>query len=429
MSPVTPETVQDRKGWKVTALGRMIHPVRMRPTHPLPDPIDVAAAPKIKKAGAKEKRKKPKEPPSRARRRTIDPTKFGSNHLKGAFLDAVVAYPDTAIRAAELVRPTSPIDSSDTDSSGPEHELLSEDQEEVLPVPSMPTPVARSAPSSHKSAQVAQKAQPKIQQKPSSTALPLDNDLLQEKNASLGLLQSLFGGKDDDWCGKESLSDVDMDEAREAPPMTTEVVDDLEVVSRTDASASSDDESEGEMLDVQSAAVVVSPEPASAKPSALQGPEPKTKLKDLFAHREDEGGFSLLGHLDLDDELDEDDLNLGTAQPQIVQPVAEPMPTSTHVLTRPRAQAGFLSLDAKEPLFFPIPPEERASIKGKVKDFFDVARERGVDWRSFRRTQTEEEIKQRWEDNKKELTQEWKRRHREAIKSKRRRGGFDGGAE
>ena len=138
-------------------------------------------------------------------------------------------------------------------------------------------------------------------------------------------------------------------------------------------------------------------------------------------------GFSLLGHLDIDDELDEHAPDFTLPQAPITRVVEEP--TAAHVLVRPTNRAGFLTLDTKEPLFFPISEEERDHIKGKVRDILDVARENGVDWRNFRRTQTEEEIKSRWEQNKKNLTQEWKRRHREAIKSRRRRGGYDGGAE
>jgi len=32
----------------------------------------------------------------------------------------------------------------------------------------------------------------------------------------------------------------------------------------------------------------------------------------------------------------------------------------------------------------------------------------------------------RWEEAKGDLTRDWKRRHREAVKSRRRRGGVDG---
>lgn len=39
----------------------------------------------------------------------------------------------------------------------------------------------------------------------------------------------------------------------------------------------------------------------------------------------------------------------------------------------------------------------------------------------FCRTEDEDERKERWEKNKKELTAEFKRRHREAVKKKRRK--------
>ena len=77
------------------------------------------------------------------------------------------------------------------------------------------------------------------------------------------------------------------------------------------------------------------------------------------------------------------------------------------------------------PLFFPLPEDARAGTRGRVKDLLDVAKERGCDWRNFCRTETPEEIRQRWDEQKGELTQEWKRRHREAVKSRRRRGGAD----
>ena len=86
-----------------------------------------------------------------------------------------------------------------------------------------------------------------------------------------------------------------------------------------------------------------------------------------------------------------------------------------------------LSADAKVPLFFPFGPDDRQSAKGRVKDPFDVFTSKGWDWRNFCRTETPEQTKQWWEEVKGDLTKDWKRRHREAIKSRRRRGGNDGG--
>jgi hypothetical protein len=136
-------------------------------------------------------------------------------------------------------------------------------------------------------------------------------------------------------------------------------------------------------------------------------------------------GFSLLGHLDLDLELDDDVLDpiLNIAPTQTV--VEEPTPPPTANTTVGKSNRRF-TLDPSLPLFFPLSDEVRASFKGRAKDPIDVAKERGWDWRTFCRTQTSEEIRQRWESRKVELTKDWKRRHREAVKSRRRRGGVDG---
>ena len=99
MSLVTPENVHLRPQWRVTALGRLVRPVRMRPMHPLDPPIDLSkSAEKRKIKGQKEKevvkgkeekptKKRKREPPTRARRRTIDPLQWGSQHIVGVFLE------------------------------------------------------------------------------------------------------------------------------------------------------------------------------------------------------------------------------------------------------------------------------------------------------------------------------------------------------
>lgn len=102
------------------------------------------------------------------------------------------------------------------------------------------------------------------------------------------------------------------------------------------------------------------------------------------------------------------------AAAESIQPTSLPSSTT--------AQVRF-TLDQSAPLFFPIPEDQRTGFRGRVKDPLDVAREKGWDWRKFGRTQTAEEIRQKWEEQKVELTKDWKRRHREAIKSRRRRGG------
>ncbi len=95
MSLVTAENVNERPGWKVTPMGRIIRPVRIRPEHPLGEPLEVKKVKrKLKDDGKgddkgeekKKRKKREKQPDTRARRKTIDPTRWGSVHLKGMFL-------------------------------------------------------------------------------------------------------------------------------------------------------------------------------------------------------------------------------------------------------------------------------------------------------------------------------------------------------
>lgn len=87
-------------------------------------------------------------------------------------------------------------------------------------------------------------------------------------------------------------------------------------------------------------------------------------------------------------------------------------------------------LDANRPLFFPVTlssgADDRLHTGWRSKaplDFIILAHERG--WaEGFHRTDSAEDIKKRWENCKVDLTREWKRRHREAVKSARRRGGL-----
>jgi hypothetical protein len=126
----------------------------------------------------------------------------------------------------------------------------------------------------------------------------------------------------------------------------------------------------------------------------------------------------LLGHLDLDLDLElDDDLNFA-APVQANGPVDE-APVSLAEPLAPTATAGW-SFDPTDTLFFPREPGAR---RGRAKDL----REAGPDWIAvgFFRTETDAKIRSRWDSTKLDLTREWKRRHREAVKSRRRRGGAD----
>jgi hypothetical protein len=69
-------------------MGRIIRPVRIRPEKPLSAVISSAST--AGKKDGKKKREREKLELVRARRRTIDPTKWDSQHLNGAFLESIV---------------------------------------------------------------------------------------------------------------------------------------------------------------------------------------------------------------------------------------------------------------------------------------------------------------------------------------------------
>lgn len=290
MSLVTPENVAERGGWKVTPLGRLIRPIRMRPEHPLPEPIVVASSTTKVKAGKDDKpkkKKRAKEPTTRARRQTIDPMKFGSQHLKGVFLEnAVVASVSTRVAKPLLVEPEV---LSEDDSSTTEDESSSADEAEVVAEEKIALPPPSTVP-------VRIPPTPTPQPAAAKPSLPTTNpltDLLQEKNSALDVLQSLFGGKDDaEWGDRESLdSDIDMDTLPQRTSAVADEDDDIEVVpmdvDNLPVLAPSRETQEAEEESVT--------ESESSPPPREKTPPPKptksTKLKDLFAPRDDESLF------------------------------------------------------------------------------------------------------------------------------------------
>ncbi|KAK7012788.1 hypothetical protein R3P38DRAFT_3208721 [Favolaschia claudopus] len=390
MTLVTPDTAANRPGWKVTEMGRIVRPLRMRPAHPLPPPLVSA----VKKTDTG-KPKKRRDPDSRARRRTIDPTRWGSVHLKGVFLE----------NAGQVPVNEDIIGSDESSESEDEEE---EEALEVVPPPRLPV--------------VAQKPPPAVTPSPAPPPPPSfappkstpfaapaspEVDLSTEKTHSLALLQSLFGSRSDaDWVGRESVgSDVDEEELRkvgggqgyiggeedgvEYVPM--EVDGDVVLPFAGAAEAEEDDKEEEEDKEQE-----VLPAPQR------QAPTQATKLKDLFAAKAPEASFSLLGHLDLDLDLDlelDDDLVVPSSTthapiPHHQAPAPEPPALQVYIP---------ITLDPKEALFFP------------TSSFAFSRTDHG-----FYKTQTDAEIRAQWEGEKVGLTQGWKRRWREAGKSHKR---------
>ena len=113
------------------------------------------------------------------------------------------------------------------------------------------------------------------------------------------------------------------------------------------------------------------------------------------------------------------------------QPTEHYQPTSSSSHTKRTATF----LDPKQVLFFPLSSTSSSSIaKARPRDPLEFAKEQGCYWRdpavAFYRTNTEEEIRKRWEEERGELTRGWKKRSREAGKVRRRRkGGIEDGLE
>jgi hypothetical protein len=318
MTFVTPENVAGRGGWKVTPLGRLIRPIRMRPEHPLPEQILPTTKSKSKgkqvKGGETKKKRRIREPPTRARRRTIDPLKYGSQQLKGVFLENVAVAPVASKRVdilgaqafQEMGSESEESSDESEDEEGSEEDGADQMEIETKVVPQRqerevkPTTPPLSSPVPSKVFTPASIPTPK----PAPTATSNGTDLTEEKNATLGLLQSLFGNAD--WGGAEDLgSDVDMDELAGSARVLrdAEVEDDIEIVpSDADVKAMSIeylDERELEPEDEETVAALehssaeTSVAVLSSEPTSAPAPKP-SKLKDLFAPREEEGMYAII---------------------------------------------------------------------------------------------------------------------------------------
>ena len=143
---------------------------------------------------------------------------------------------------------------------------------------------------------------------------------------------------------------------------------------------------------------------------------PQTALKDMFAPTS--GGFSLMAQLGDDIEMDES-LDIPISAPGVAkqEPELEPLTSSSRAMFTP---------DPSEPLFFASfadsTGEAQAGNRAKSRDIFQVDREK-EGWKGFWAQESDAEMKEIWQNTKLGLTHEWKRRHREAKKHRRRRGG------
>ena len=283
MSLVTPENASSRSGWHITPMGRIVHPIRMRPEKPLP-PMSTAAS---STTGNKKKRKREKGKPVRARRRTIDPTKWDSQHLKGAFLDSIVVADDDD--NPPVTMPSQPLTSEARDVS----DLSSGEEEEDEPQSSEPeSVVGRSSTTSVSSNGLDYVAHTK------QDVVDTDHDFNQEKLSALSLLDSMFGGLEGnrEWGGKEVLdSDVDI---QELPAVhTSSESSPQRQAHNTPGFIPGAGEAQGASGDKGYSTSATAPVPEDiATSAATEKVNAKGKLKDLFAPQEEQGQFPPANH-------------------------------------------------------------------------------------------------------------------------------------
>jgi hypothetical protein len=217
--------------------------MRMRPARPLDPPIDVLKSKSVDKKGnrttTKKKKRGPRPPPTRARRKTIDPLRWGSMQLSGIFLDD---NEDPPLPQGENTEVEDMLDVSDQ----------------------TPSPCDDNTP-------------------PHASGAELD--LAAERASALDLLGAIFGEASDDWGGAKSIdSDVEMAGIPHVTPGPLECTD-FEIVPADHELRPVRIEEKKSAVDRQSE---VTPTPSRTN---LAQPSTQNKLKDLFAPREQEGEF------------------------------------------------------------------------------------------------------------------------------------------
>ena len=295
MSLVTSANVSEREGWQISPLGRITRPVKMRPERPLPEIQQEKLKPTLKKnqvrdvattkGEMKKRNRRIKGPDSRARRRTIDMTKWGSSHLKGMFLD----MPALGMKRLRLDDTYDPIESGVDEGSGDDNGLnVSQSSEQIF---SSQTPLSSPLPTNSINISTDIPTSPNCSIKSrlsvGQALLPLPGnniDLEVERLQSLNLLASLFGGKGDNWVRPESVgSDIDIDELMKGE---VTLVDDDHSVEVVPIDNSDSGVIERKKLQDKEKEDKQETENSPARESGAQA---SARLKDLFAPREEEG--------------------------------------------------------------------------------------------------------------------------------------------
>ncbi|CAE6520743.1 unnamed protein product [Rhizoctonia solani] len=392
MSIITLDTVSKHKGWRRTPLNHLVRPMRMRPLRPLPCLRSKQLPSKIK---LKKKLDKRKFKLTRARCTVIDPVRYGAVHLKegdGLLGAEVVAFgrDEEEQVVVDLIREQVVIEAPDQKPS-----------RSPTTTPSIPsTIVSQRAPVS---------AIPNPGHNHSSPALQHQEEplsLVHEKSSTLALLGGMFG--ESEWGGRESVSGDEMEttevegEGEAAYEVVPRIADELE----NNAEAEENDKEEIEEITMGNP--IEREDEIDNEQDETHSPIKHSSLKDMFKPQEQSTGFSL----GLDIELDPDAESFLPASISVL-PLSEPALAPASIVTEKRAHTIQFTPDSNVPLFFP----------GGKNDVFRVIAEKGWEWPH---PGTSEEIRAKWDENKAELTREYTRRHREAVKKRKRGGGTKG---
>jgi hypothetical protein len=261
------------------------------------------------------KKKRPKPMAIRARRRTIDMTRWGSTLVKGMYLENVVSDAlSLQTQAMDLEDERNSVDdsSADEDEEADENHDLADDD-----VPDDEDLFARADQERSPVAVSPVVPPPKIVALPAFTQTPTgtsgDGTLREETRQTLSFIQSLFGdptAAEQDWGGAESVDEdeahnrpmpsiaMDTDEVVEVPATTSRIVADSgKAADEDDKLVDGDEQVEDEEDEDESMEEDAEDKSSETSDASLSAPAQEiapststaTKLKDLFAPREEEG--------------------------------------------------------------------------------------------------------------------------------------------
>ncbi|KAG9048809.1 hypothetical protein FS837_012011 [Tulasnella sp. UAMH 9824] len=387
--------------WKRTPLGHIVRPVRMRPSRPIPSLPSTARSASKSTSARTPARIKSSKVLRRAKLTVIDPTKYGSTHLTVATrMFGTVAQPRHdgndlgPMRVGDEGEPVIEHDKDEVRHTNQESEEPSLNSGSEVDVPQI------GFRRNYLSDIVNSEQSPPLS--------PATNDegsrnVQEEKKRDLDILASVLGNQDAlTWepdSDLEQLAWENSDKRRK----------ELEVEADGD-----DSNTEAEAVQLEHALQNLGYDPVKTAP-----------LKEMFAPRPDESGFSLFDNIgDLDVELEEPDVELN---PQDItwRGVAGHSEALHH--SRPEFVPDIVP-DHATPFFFPLPRDERGVLdrsfgspsyrnsSNLFRDVFDGGVANSVDSGGFWRveTQSREEIRKYWDETKGELTREYKTRHRDA---------------